>query len=97
LGYNYVVAQLDSFLVDMPDPDRLIVGTDLDFIAVGVVDQNDAIVSTQTVTFTPPGAGKLVLVRVRCTGTNCTAEQEIMGGQIDPTAGDTDTGGATSG
>ena len=97
LGHTFIVDQLDTFLVDMPDPDRSIVGTDLDFVAVGIVDQNDALVSSQTVTFTPPGAGKLVLVRVRCLGTNCTAEEEIMGGEIDPTGGDTDTGGATSG
>jgi hypothetical protein len=97
LAQDFIVAMLASSQVDMADPNRDLVGTDLDFITVGVIGENGGVLSTLPFMFAPPGAGKLVLVKINCTGTACDGTVEVMGGEIDPTGGETDTGGATSG
>lgn len=98
LSHSFVYAQLMSTTVDVPDPDRDLVGDDLDYVTLDVIDQQNAQAAQLSWDIDPPpGAGRIVEIVVTCHGTDCSGELEVIGGgSIDPTAG-TGTGGAETG
>lgn len=103
LQHEFTVANLESATNNVPDPDRDLDGERVDTVVVNYDEmQVDADPSTSAIepfTFEPPGDGRVVKIRVTCTGEDCEGMLEgIEGGSV-TTGGDsdTDTDGGSSG
>ncbi len=104
LTHEFVVSQLASSMVDVPDEDRDIDGETLDTIRVefdagamgaGTIDGDPSTPGEQAFTIAPPGHGRNVVIQVNCMAATCTGE---VVGVMDPPItqpGDTTTGGDT--
>ncbi len=102
LLHVFEVEDLEAAKNIVPDPNRDLDGDAVDTVVVSYeagsgdvqVDGDPDTMGVQAFTFTPPGDGRLVQIRVTCMGDVCNGELEGISAGSPTTGGDSATGGS---
>lgn len=85
LEHLFVYRRLEAVRdVEVPDPEREIIGEDVDCVVIELVDQSGAefaptwLPTGTTERFEPPGPGRLITITLRCEERTCFAERTVM-------------------